>query len=176
LTAIQYALYKDSDIDDFFDEIKLAADVCPSEVHFQTLLGMGIKAISRIKWECNKSVKSQYSLASSYSNFTGHLFSIFSQWFNPKIVEVKPNLEEIVLCLHDLMHKLSAVHNYNYDVSIKIPSKLDEDMELWQKYLFSESKLVEISQNGKLQKRRISVILNSFMKRDKRVVVNNVES
>jgi hypothetical protein len=74
------------------------------------------------------------------------------------------------------MHKLSAVHNYNYDVSIKIPSKLDEDMELWQKYLFSESKLVEISQNGKLQKRRISVILNSFMKRDKRVVVNNVES
>lgn len=176
LTVIQYALYKDSDIDDFFDEIKLAADVCPSEVHFQTLLGMGIKAISRIKWECNKSVKSQYSLASSYSNFTGYLFSIFSQWFNPKIVEVKPNLEEIVLCLNDLMHKLSAVHHYNYDVSIKIPSKLDEDMELWQKYLFSESKLVEISQNGKFQKRRISVILNSFMKRDKRVVVNNVES
>ncbi len=176
-TVVQYALYKDTDIDDFFEEIKLAAEVCPSEMYFQTLLGMGIKAIARIRWECSKSLKSQNSFTSSYSNITSYLTSIFTNLFTPKLTETKPNLEEVVLCLNDLMHKLSAVHHFNYNDSVNSPIKIETvGMEAWQKYLYSESRLLELSQSGKLHKRRISVILNSFMKRDKRIVANNVET
>ena len=174
--VVRYAIHKDADIDDFFDEIKLAAEVCPSEMYFKTLMGMGIKAISRIRWECDKSLKSQNSFTSLYSKIIGY-FSSFISISTSKVTEAKPNLEEVVLCLNDLMHKLRVVHHFNYNDTVNSSIQIEtEGMEPWQKYLHSESKLLAFPQRGKSHIRTIPVILNSFLKSSRRIVVSNAET